>query len=143
MKFKNNNNLIVFECENRLVCKEKEIIQIKNNTKKFKKLLSQDYDNKNKPFLGEKDFVYSSNLNDNFIYKRKTENFYISFNDPSHIQIDKKKRVITIYQKSHLDKFLITGKEISNWKINFKSYVTSNTIYPNTNNLTGCLTFMK
>ena len=51
MKFKNNNNLIVFECENRLVCKEKEIIQIKNNTKKFKKLLSQDYDNKNKPFL--------------------------------------------------------------------------------------------
>ena len=46
--------------------------------------------------------------------------------------------MITIYQ-SHLDKFLII-KEISN-ENNFKSYVTSNTIYPNANNLTGCLTF--
>ena len=25
--------------------------------------------------LGEKDFVYSSNLNDNFIYKRKQKTF--------------------------------------------------------------------
>lgn len=141
VKIKDEKYLDIFSCNKENNCKKTETIGIYENKTPLKKLLSQDYNEKNIPLIGTKDNFISKKNIDYLNYKIKVENFYIHSNEKSLIKIDKINKEIFLVQKKQTDKFLINGEKIENWKIFFKGNLANNINFINTNSLTGCLTF--
>ncbi len=104
----------------------------------YRSLLKNDFKNINYHYYGNKKIIGESFRN--FKQYEKINDFQIFINDQINLEIDYDKKIILISQIEKKGRAIISGKKISNWKINFAGHSMGN--LANFNNLTGCLTFI-
>jgi len=144
----NNLDYQIFECygDNSDGCIIKDLyekISFKKKINKYhdlKYLLSQDTLDDKHVFLGDKKAKSNFTYNNYFKYSKNIDNYDVYFNNLESIFIDEDKKTIRLNQKDALDKILISGKEIKNWKIKFQGKNNFKDLNINNNNLTGCVT---